>query len=311
MNGVEWVGHRAGRPAGFRAVWATALTLLVVAGACGGSGGDAQGDGAPSMGSAAGASAQPELIRLWAAGTPAFGVFVPSERERGARGPDGERLPALYTAEGGRRLAEDPLLDYLFLNLEGNYDADAVSQIAEGLASPSAVSDKTLLVRIPPISVDGADAARARVAEALAAGADGIVLPHIESVEQARLAVSFFQDIDADVWSPQNPDGTVIAMLMVEDPGALAQVLEIADTPGYSVLACGIGSLTQALGDREVAERGNQEVLSHAKRVGLPDMITANADDVARRIDEGFLGLLMNGPDADAHIEVGREHAGR
>jgi hypothetical protein len=40
-------------------------------------------------------------------------------------------------------------------------------------------------------------------------------------------------------------------------------------------------------------------------------MITANADDVARRIAEGFLGLLMSGPEADEHIRVGREAAGR
>ena len=272
--------------------------------------GPAQG-GSASVGAAGGSSAQPELIRLWADGTPAFGIFVPSERERGAVGPDGERLPPLYTAEGGRRMAENPLLDYVFLNLEGRYDAGAVDAIAEGLGSPTATGDKTLLVRIPPISADGADAARARVAEALAAGADGIVLPHVRSPEEARMAVSFFEDIGADVWSPANPDGTVLAMLMVEDPGALAAVQEIADTPGYSVLACGIGSLTQALGDRDAGERGNMEVLSHAKRVGLPDMITANANDVARRIDEGFLGLLMNGPEADAHIQVGRAHAGR
>jgi hypothetical protein len=40
-------------------------------------------------------------------------------------------------------------------------------------------------------------------------------------------------------------------------------------------------------------------------------MITANAADVGRRIEEGFLGLLMSGPDADAQIEVGRAAAGR
>jgi len=40
-------------------------------------------------------------------------------------------------------------------------------------------------------------------------------------------------------------------------------------------------------------------------------MITANDQNVAQRIEEGFLGLLMNGPDADAHIEIGRSAAGR
>ena len=38
------------------------------------------------------------LVHLWSEGTPAFGVFVPNERERGVTGPDGERLGPLYTA---------------------------------------------------------------------------------------------------------------------------------------------------------------------------------------------------------------------
>jgi hypothetical protein len=280
--------------------------VLVGAVACGGQA-ETDGEGAMSMT----AVEQPEVIRLWTEGTPAFGIFVPSERERGATGPDGERLPALYTRAGGERMAQNPLLDYVFLNLEGSYDVAAVEEIAAGLASPSAVSRKTLLVRIPPVSADGAEAARTRIRESLAAGADGIVLPHVRSPEEARLAVSFFEEIGADVWSPTNPDGTVVAMLMIEDPVALADTRAIADTPGYSVLACGIGSLTAALGDRAAGEAGNQVVLEHAKRVGLPDMITANAEDVARRIDEGFLGLLMNGPQADEHITVGRAAAGR
>ena len=257
------------------------------------------------------AAEQSALIDLWSEDVPAFGVFVLSERERGALGPDGERLPALYTRSGGQRLAENPLLDYVFLNLEGRYELGAVTEIAAGLASPTAVSKKTLLVRIPPISDAGEEVTRLRVAEALCAGADGIVLPHVRSPEEARMAVSFFEDIGADVWSPTNPSGTVIAMLMIEDAGALAATREIADTPGYSVLACGIGSLSAALGDRAAGEAGNQEVLAHAQRVGLPDMITANGDDVAGRIEEGFLGLLMNGPEADQHIEVGRAAAGR
>ena len=40
-------------------------------------------------------------------------------------------------------------------------------------------------------------------------------------------------------------------------------------------------------------------------------MITANDQDVVRRIEEGFLGLLMSGADADEHIALGRAAAGR
>ena len=252
------------------------------------------------------------LIDLWSDGTPAFGVFVPNERERGARGPNGERPAARYTAAGAEALAANPLLDFVFLNLEGHFDLRAVTAVAEGLGRSGATGEKTLLVRIPPLAEAGSEATRRRVLESLEEGADGIVFPHVRSPEEARLAVSFMEEAGADVWSPSNPDGSILAMIMVEDPDALAAVAEIADVPGYSVLACGIGSLTRALGgDRQAGEAGNQEVLEHAERVGRPDMITAGSDDVARRIEEGFLGLLMSGPDADEAIRVGRAAAGR
>jgi 2-keto-3-deoxy-L-rhamnonate aldolase RhmA len=250
------------------------------------------------------------LVELWRAGVPGFGVFVPNERAPDERGPDGERLEPLYTVEGGRRLAASPLYDYVFLNLEGAYDPSAVAAIAEGLRASGEMRPKSLLVRIPPISADGEAAARMRVVEALERGADGIVLPHVRSVAEARAAVAFFAGLD--VWSPDNVDGTVLAMLMLEDPDAVAVAAEIADIPGYSVLACGIGSLTRALeGDRAAAEAGNLEVLAHAIRVGKPDMITAGTGDVTQRLEEGFLGLLMSGAEADAAIEIGRAAAGR
>ena len=84
------------------------------------------------------------------------------------------------------------------------------------------------------------------------------------------------------------------------------------EVTGISILACGIGSLRNALGgDRETAEAGNQEVLAQALRVGVADMITADAEDVEDRIAEGFLALLMQGPEADRAIRIGRVAAGR
>ena len=253
------------------------------------------------------------IINLWAQNLPAMGIYAPdetppTEEQRNS----GERPPATYTREGGIRLAQNPLYDFIFLNLEGGYSNDAVLAIAQGLRAPGAVGRKTLLVRIPSIESDGALATRQRVQDVLDLGADGVVVPHVRSAEEARLVMSFFDEAQADVWSPSNPTGEIIAMIMVEDPGALAEVTEIADTPGISILACGIGSLTRALGgDREAAEAGNQEVLAHAKRVGIPDMITANASNIAQRVEEGFLALLMQGPTADEVIEIGRAAAGR
>ena len=246
-------------------------------------------------------SAHAQVLDLWPQGKTAFGIYAPSEAERGK--------PPVYTPEGAAKVATNPLYDYVFLNLEGAYDAAAVKAYGAGLKK---ASRKTLIVRIPPISADGADATRARVKEILDAGADGVTIPHIRDLDEAKLALSFFTAAKANVWSPSNPKGTKLAMLMLEDPKAIAQRKEIADLPGLSILACGIGSLTQALGgDRGGAEAGTQQVLVETKRVKIANMLTANAKDVETRVKEGFSALLMQGPTADEVIKLGRAAAGR
>lgn len=183
----------------------------------------------------------------------------------------------------------NPLIDYVFLNLESGYDAGAVTAIAEGLRSSRAVGRKTLIVRIPPIE-RGAPAAKARVKEALDLGADGVTIPHVRNLEEAKQAISFFEDAKADVWSEENSRGETLAMLMIEDPGALEHAKAIADVKGYSILACGIGSLTQALGgNREAGEAGTRKILAETRRAGLVNMITATSRDVEQRVSEGFL----------------------
>lgn len=253
------------------------------------------------------------LAALWNQGRPAFGIFVPNERPpTPEQRRNGERPPAVYTVEGARRLAANPLLDYVFLNLEGGYDSAAVRAMADGLADADSAGGITLLVRIPSIADAGAALTRERVRQILDSGAGGVVFPHVQTPEQARMAIGFFADAGANVWSPTNPDGSVIAMIMIEDPEAVARAAEFADVPGYSVLACGIGSLTRAMGgDRAAAEAENLRVLEEARRVGRPDMITASSQDIEPRIRQGFLGLLMQGPTADEAIRLGRTAAGR
>lgn len=285
-----------------RALGAASIAVATLLTACG-------PDAAPPAEEPAG-QAQSVALELWTQGQPAFGVYVPDERPREDRVQDGQRMPAIYTAEGARRLAANPLYDFLFLNLEGAYDVEAVRTLVGGMEATGV--QKTLLVRIPPISDAGEGATAARVAEILALGADGIVLPHIRSLEEAQTAIGFFETAGADVWTPDHTTGHVAAMLMVEDPEAVGQASQIAGLGGFSLLACGIGSLTQALGgDREAAEAGNQAVLAHATQAGLPDMITANAESIEGRLADGFLGLLMQGPTADDVIMKGLIASGR
>jgi len=240
------------------------------------------------------------VLNLWEQGKPAFGIYVPA---------------TAYTVEGAAKLAENPLYDYLFLNLEGKYDPAVVKTVAEGLRSPNAVNRKTIIVRIPPIDKDGPDAAKARIKEILDAGADGVTLPHIQNLDEAKLALQFFRDAGADVWSPKNPKGEKIAMLMLEDPIALTFTDEVAKLP-ISILACGIGSLRGAIqGTPEEksagAEAGTQKILAAAKAMKLADMLTANTRDVEQRVKEGFLALLMQGPTSDDAIRLGLTAAGR
>ena len=250
---------------------------------------------------------RPGLIELWKSRQPAFGEYATPRRKQG---DENSKEPPLFTVQMGRDLAANPLLDYVFLNLEQYYNADSIRGALDGLRYEETDSAKALLVRIPPIHQDGIEVSRARAKEALALGANGVVLPHIRSAKEARIAVSFFEDYN--VWSPANPDGEIVVMLLVEDPHVFAELEEIANIPGYSSLACGIGSLTQALdGDREAAEMLNQQVLAHSKRVGMVDLITANEESMALRVRQGFLGLLPIGPNKNATIRLGRAAAGQ
>ena len=101
-------------------------------------------------------------------------------------------------------------------------------------------------------------------------------------------------------------------MLMLEDPDAVAQARAVADLKGVSILACGIGSLTQALGgDRAGAEAATQRVLMETKRAKLVNMLTASPHDVEKRVKEGFLALLTQGQAAEETLRRGRAAAGR
>src|SRR5262245_2615356 len=94
----------------------------------------------------AASAANAQVLDLWPTGKIAFGVYAPSEAERGQ--------PPKYTPEGAAKVAANPLYDYVFLNLEGGYDAAAVKAYGAVLKK---ASKKTLIVRIPPISKDGAE----------------------------------------------------------------------------------------------------------------------------------------------------------
>lgn len=305
----------------------TLLNLLLIVG-CSGAAPEPIADDEGAIGNPA--VHENVLLNLWGENHTAFGIYVPSSAQGGrAEDMQGEKPFALgYSVEAGQQISENPLYDFAFLNLEGRYDGDAVRVIMEGIRSPNAVGRKSVLVRIPSVEEAGIETTAERITEIMEAGADGVTIPHVRNLEEAETVAGLFRELDVDVWSPANPEGEKIAMIMLEDPEAIAQASQIADVEGISILACGIGSLTGAVArarnpeltegrpqvtaeDRAVAEAMNMKVLEESKRVGVADMITANAENIERRVQEGFLALLMSGPDADTTIELGRTAAGR
>src|SRR5215208_2155764 len=76
---------------------------------------------------------QSQAIGLWNQRKVAFGIFVPNDPKARA---------AAY---------DNPLYDFLFLNLEPRYDAGAIEANVAGVRASTVLPRKTLIVRIPPV----------------------------------------------------------------------------------------------------------------------------------------------------------------
>jgi 4-hydroxy-2-oxoheptanedioate aldolase len=227
------------------------------------------------------------LVQLLADGQVLFGVF------------SGDR-----TAEQGAAMGRNRELDFVFYSLEsGPFDIMSTKVYMEGIAEGSGTeAAHPLVLRVPPIR-NGAEQAAANVAEALDAGVAAIVFPHVESAEDAAIAVSV---MGAELW-PGNPDGTLLSILIVEDRSGVERVDEIVSTPGVSIVFAGPGDLRRAYeGDMEAVEGAIQTVLAACQRHDVPCGITAGADDIADRIAQGFRVFIVS--DAAA-VPVGRAAA--
>ena len=96
----------------------------------------------------------------------------------------------------------------------------------------------------------------------------------------------------ADVW-PLNPDGDLLAVVMIESEEGMKNLDAIASVPGVGALFLGAGSdLSRSMGVRPNApevEAAFQQVLSACKSHKVACGITAGSGaDVARRVKEGW-----------------------
>ncbi len=229
-----------------------------------------------------------DIVELLKGGQSVFGVF------------SGEKTP-----EQGARIIENRETDFVFYSLEtGPFDIPAMESYMRGMVDAGGEDAHPIVLRIPPIR-DGREAARERVGRGLDAWIDGIVFPHVETADEAAFAVSSMGD---DLW-PSNPDGRLLNILLIEDQVGVANARDIVATPGVGVVIPGPGDLRRAYeGDAEAIEGAIQTVVSACKEFDVPCGITAGADDIAERLDQGFRLIIVNGDDA---LAVGRAAAGR
>ena len=89
--------------------------------------------------------------RYWTCGPPARPPSACSCPTRTPRRAAPTAARRSTPAAGAETLAKNPLIDFVFLNLEGAYDRDAVMAVSEGLGKKGTPGRKTMLVRIPSL----------------------------------------------------------------------------------------------------------------------------------------------------------------
>ena len=233
---------------------------------------------------------------------------------------------SLYYA---REAARAPV-DFVYADLEHNpLDFPALNIFLLGMTDRAAIAKKgnlqpnvALFARFPP----EADQSQWIVKQALDIGLMGVIFNGVDSKDQALFAVRSMRypqlkgsryrepagirgyspvgatwawgvsateyERRADLW-PLNPEGDLLAVMMVESVEGLRNVDAIASVPGVGALFVGAGAdLSRSLGVTQTSpelEAAFQQVLKACKAQHVGCAITASSpDDVARRVREGW-----------------------
>lgn len=228
-----------------------------------------------------------------------------------------------------REVARAPV-DFLYVDMEHSpidFPALRIFLLAMGdkrrvLEKQSVQPDVTLFARFAPGPLDSEWV----VKQALDLGLYGVIFNGVDTPDEAAFAVSTMRYPQlrnsmhpepngirgvspanaawawgvntgeymqrADLW-PLNPDGDLLAVMMIESVESLQNVEAIAATPGVGALFPGAGGdLSRSLGITQGTnelEEAFQQILAACLSHDVACAITANAgEDVARRVREGW-----------------------
>ena len=246
------------------------------------------------------------------------------------------------TPDAAKRAAGDPLMDFVFINMERvqSYRPDDIRAFAQAMVvgglkkNPNSVA---LVTRLPIFHDDPA-AARGRITEMLNLGVQGIVFPGMETAEEAQQAIAAMQ-YTSRVARGTRPAGTGDApafwgvsekeyvekagVYPIDPKGELASIFIVESVKGIensreitrqrpTIVFPGPGTLRSVFqGDMAKVEAAIQTQLASCKEFRVPCGITANASDIEKRINEGFQVIIIYDRDYPETIKVGRAAAGR
>jgi 4-hydroxy-2-oxoheptanedioate aldolase len=206
--------------------------------------------------------------------------------------------------------------------------------------------DVVPLVRIPP---NGRDRDQWVIKQTLDTGVYGLVLPHLNTVEDAQAAVvaarypqipgvADFEPAGqrgwsraacrywgltpqeyydaADLW-PLDPDGNILLMGIVEETEGVKNIRDILrQVKGIGAIWAGPGDLSVSMGLRGDTTHPNVQeallqVVAACKEFGVPCAVGATADEVGMRLEQGFRLIIASPVKTTPMLDAGRRLAGR
>ena len=208
-------------------------------------------------------------------------------------------------------------------------------------------ADLVPLVRIPP---NLRERNQWVIKQALDTGVYGLVMPHLNSVEDAQAAVIAARypqvpgvaDFEpqgergwwariaprywgltaqeyydaADLW-PLDPDGNMLLMGIVEEPEGVKNIRDILrDVKGIGAIWAGPGDMSVAMGHRGNAGHPDVQenllrILAACREAGVPCATGATASEVPMRLEQGFRIIITSPERSIGGLEEGRRLSGR
>jgi 4-hydroxy-2-oxoheptanedioate aldolase len=208
-------------------------------------------------------------------------------------------------------------------------------------------ADPVPMVRIPP---NTRERNQWVIKQTLDTGVYGLVLPHLNTAEDAMAAVAAARypqvpgvpDFDppgergwwyriaprywglspsdyydaADLW-PLDPDGNMLLMGIVEEPEGVKNLPDILRTvKGIGAIWAGPGDMSVAMGYKGNAghpevQQNLLSILETCKEAGVPCAVGATAEEVPTRLEQGFRIIITSPERTTQGLVEGRRLAGR